>query len=125
MRRAFVHQASLRLDPGADPRAPGAAVTVALCGHWEHEGPCRWPHLATIAGRSGDELSLRVLFAADPEDEPEARRRIVRALRRGIVEGAPRPSRWTVLAERRCDLRSDEAEAAARLTAHGAASRSP
>jgi hypothetical protein len=30
----------LALPPGADERAPGAAVTVAPCGHWEHEPPC-------------------------------------------------------------------------------------
>jgi hypothetical protein len=23
-------------------------VTVALCGHWEHDGPCRWPHNSRI-----------------------------------------------------------------------------
>ena len=38
----------IRLEPGADKRAPGGAVTVALCGHWDHEGPCRWPHRSNI-----------------------------------------------------------------------------
>lgn len=32
------------LDAGGDPRALGGAVTAALCGHWEHDGRCRWPH---------------------------------------------------------------------------------
>ena len=27
------------MEPDADVQAPGAAVTVALCGHWEHEPP--------------------------------------------------------------------------------------
>jgi len=36
-------EAEVRLDSGTDPAAVGAAVTVELCGHWEHEGPCRWP----------------------------------------------------------------------------------
>ena len=40
----FVHEAAIELADGADPRAPGGAITVALCGHWEHEPPCRWPH---------------------------------------------------------------------------------
>ena len=40
-RRSFVHEADLWLAGGVDPAAVGAAVTAALCGHWEHEGPCR------------------------------------------------------------------------------------
>lgn len=39
-----MHRAELILDDEADERAPGGAVTVALCGHWDHEGPCQWPH---------------------------------------------------------------------------------
>ena len=31
-------EAELLLADDTDPAAPGAAVTVALCGHWEHEG---------------------------------------------------------------------------------------
>jgi hypothetical protein len=42
-RESHAFQAILALDEGQD-RAPGAAVTVKLCGHWEHAGPCRWPH---------------------------------------------------------------------------------
>ena len=36
---SFVHEGELELPTGADPAAVGAAVTTALCGHWEHEGP--------------------------------------------------------------------------------------
>ncbi len=115
MRVSFVHEVVLRLQHGADPRGPGAAVTVGLCGHWEHDGPCRWPHLATVSGRTGDDLTLRVLFVAEPEDEPEVRSRIVEASRRGRVEGAPQPSAWTVLRERGDALRPDEAADGARL----------
>jgi hypothetical protein len=32
-REAFVRQAELLLRAHTDPAAPGAAVTVALCGH--------------------------------------------------------------------------------------------
>jgi len=32
MRRPFAHEAFVAIDPGADTRAAGAAVTVALCG---------------------------------------------------------------------------------------------
>lgn len=44
MREAFVHEATIELDSDADQQAPGAAVTVGLCGHWEHQGACHWPH---------------------------------------------------------------------------------
>jgi hypothetical protein len=37
MRQAFAHEAVLVMEPDADVRAPGAAVAVALCGHWDHE----------------------------------------------------------------------------------------
>jgi len=46
---AYVLEARLELDDGLDPAAVGAAVTVELCGHWEHAGPCRWPHNSEIA----------------------------------------------------------------------------
>jgi hypothetical protein len=117
MRMTFAHEAALRLDPGADARAPGAGVTAALCGHWEHEGPCRWPHLTAIVRRSGDALTVRVLFAAPPEDEPEVRARIGAALRRGRLDGGPRPGGWTVVGEGSSELLDEEREAAARLTA--------
>ncbi len=41
---AYVVAASVALEDGADPASVGAAVTVELCGHWDHPGPCRWPH---------------------------------------------------------------------------------
>ena len=49
----FVHEATVELADGADPRALGGAITVALCGHWEHEPPCRWPHHTDITA-AGD-----------------------------------------------------------------------
>jgi hypothetical protein len=36
---AYALEAEIELPEGCDPRAVGAAVTVELCGHWEHEGP--------------------------------------------------------------------------------------
>lgn len=44
----FRINATLYLENGADTRAPGGAVTCALCGHWDHEGACRWPHFNQI-----------------------------------------------------------------------------
>lgn len=80
VRQAFVHNAILVMEPEADERAPGAAVTVALCGHWEHEPPCPLAPHHVRTDRVGDEMHVRVLFASEPEAETEVRRRIELAL---------------------------------------------
>ena len=48
--------------------AVGAAVTTALCGHWEHEGPCRWPHNNAIQ-QKGATFLFRTLFVAPASEE--------------------------------------------------------
>jgi hypothetical protein len=94
-RETFVHEAELRLADGADDREPGAAVTVALCGHWEHEGPCRWPHNNALVAETRP-ARFRVVFVADAADESEIRTRIVSALASGsswtLVSHHPRPA---------------------------------
>ena len=100
--QAYVHQAELMLAEGTDPAAVGAMVTVALCGHWEHDGPCRWPHHNQIDG-----AQFRTVFIATPEDEPEVRRRI-----RTALHGQPS---WLVLSDDARTLATDEQEVAARL----------
>lgn len=93
----FVHEAAIDLVAGADPRAPGGAITVALCGHWEHEPPCRWPHHTDITP-DGDRHVVRVDFAAAPEDEPAVRKKIVEALESGQqADPDGRVSRWVLL----------------------------
>ena len=94
VRFAFVHEAELRLRAGTDPAAVGAAVTTALCGHWEHEGPCRWPHNNDI--QLVDAVaSFRTLFVASATDEDQVRERIERSLRNGdgwdVVRTKSRP----------------------------------
>lgn len=77
-----MHQAELLLGEDTDPATPGAAVTVALCGHWEHEGPCRWPHNNAIdAGRVP--ARFRTLFVANAVEEQAIRELIVGALTGG------------------------------------------
>lgn len=90
----LVHR--VRLDAGGDPRALGGAVTVALCGHWEHEGECRWPHLTMTHERAGA-LVVTVDATCAPEDEDEVRRRVRAALAAGELTG-PDKSRttWTL-----------------------------
>jgi hypothetical protein len=87
MRQPFVHEAVLAMADTADERAPGAAITVELCGHWEHEPPCPLASHHTAARRCGDEVHLRVLFAADADQEAEVRSRIDSALANGYLSG--------------------------------------
>jgi len=77
-REGFVHTATLDLGPDVDPAAVGAAVTTALCGHWEHPGPCTWPHNNAIS--SGAPAELRTVFVCEPADEAAVRARIEAAL---------------------------------------------
>jgi hypothetical protein len=114
--RPFAHRAVLALSPGADRGAPGAAVTVALCGSWEHEPPCPLaPHHTGVDGPD-DALAVRVLFAAAPDDEAEVRRRIDGALAPGETAGPDGVmSRWRVLETAPDDVRDEERAHAARL----------
>ncbi len=93
-REAFVHESDLRLEDGTDPAAPGAAVTAALCGHWEHEGPCRWPHNNAVRPGNG-QTTFRTLFIARRAEEDDVRARIERALRSApawsVLRSGPRP----------------------------------
>ena len=105
-RRAFVHEAELQLEPGTAPAAVGAAVTTALCGHWKHVGPCRWPHNNT-ADLCGAGTSFRTLFVAPAAEEGEVRDRIERVLRE--AQG------WIVLETRKRPLGLREPPLARRL----------
>jgi hypothetical protein len=78
-RHAYVHEAELRLEGEVDPASVGAAVTTSLCGHWEHDGPCRWPHNNEIDAAQAV-ARFRTLFVAPPADEAEVRAKIGRAL---------------------------------------------
>ena len=101
-----------------DLGAPGAAITVALCGHWDHEPPCPLAPHHTVAQSAGDEVRLRILFAAEPEREEEVRRRIGEALAGGSVVGPDgRESRWELRSSAPAPVREDEAEHARRLAA--------
>jgi hypothetical protein len=103
-REPFAHDAVLVLDPDGDENAPGGAITVALCGSWSHEPPCPLAPHHTRVHRHGSEVTLRLLFAADPADEPRVRRLVDEVLARGwgdqpdggrtgwrLVESGPSP----------------------------------
>jgi len=106
-RRPYAHDAVLVFGPDEDDRAPGGAITTALCGHWEHEPPCPLAAHYTGVTRAGDRLRLHILFAAAPADEVEVRRRIDQAL----------SSRWQVAGSGPGVIAADEQAHAARLTA--------
>jgi hypothetical protein len=115
MRQAFVHEAVLVMEPDADVRAPGAAVTVALCGHWDHEPPCPLaPHWVGTDEDDG-ELRVRVLFAAEPDTEAQIRHLIDQALSGQLKfpDGFTTP--WRLRTSRSAEVSAEETGHAERL----------
>ena len=85
-----------------DPAALGGAVTVALCGHWEHDGVCRWPHHTTTE-TDGDEVLVAVRFDAADGEVDEVRRLIASSLRTGTMVGPDgEMTRWQVVDASTC-----------------------
>jgi hypothetical protein len=121
MQAAFAHEAILAMASDADLQAPGAAVTVALCGHWEHEPPCPLAPHHTAATRLGDavvggDVRLRILFAVDPALESVVRDRIDTALRSGrlsVPDGVT--VHWRLQSTASIPVAPDEVEHAQRL----------
>ena len=91
-----VHVAHV-VELDGDPAALGGAVTAELCGHWEHEGDCRWPH-RTDSAPDGDQWVVTVRFDASDTEVGQVRDRIDHALSRGQLT-APDGSlvRWVLL----------------------------
>ena len=92
-RRTFI----LSLFGACDSRAPGGAVTVALCGHWDHEGECRWPHLSTITEGDDGCHELTVQFDAPPEEVDVVEKKVREALEQGRLVGPEgRETTWSL-----------------------------
>ena len=104
MRQAYAHHAVI-ITTG-DEREPGAAITVALCGHWEHEPPCPLAPHHTAVTREGDTLRLRILFATEPDRVDEVRERIDDALSAGD---------WRLIESGRARIDDSERDHARRL----------
>jgi len=116
MRTAFAHEATIALGPDGDINAPGAAITVALCGSWEHQPPCPLAAHHTRAARAGDDVALRILFAAEPADEATVRQRIADALRTGHLQGPDGSvTSWQLRQENPAPVAPSEADHASRL----------
>ncbi len=96
----FTHEAVVALPGGSTSAAPGGAVTVALCGHWEHDGACAWPHHTSVVARDDASVTVRIEFACREQDEHDVRRLIRRALRGGAVVGPNGCETWTLIEER-------------------------
>jgi hypothetical protein len=107
-RTPFAHDAVVTMNPTEDDRAPGGAITVALCGSPEHEPPCPLAPHHTGAERNGDEVRLRILFAAEPDDERRVRALIDAALASG--QG------WRLVSAGASAVRPAEQDHADRLT---------
>ena len=105
-RRAYVYEAELELAPGADSRAPGGAVTVALCGHWKHEGPCRWPHYSEIDTEVAP-ARFRTVFACAADEVDDVHHAIDDAVRSA--------DEWDVTVSERREPRGDEVDLGNRL----------
>jgi hypothetical protein len=104
----YAIEADVELSSGCDPAAVGATVTVELCGHWEHDGACRWPHNSAIDSTRRP-ARFRTLFVADEGEEAAIRARIESALRSSYD--------WRVVAVRERAVAGDEQDVAARLLA--------
>jgi len=108
MSAAYVLGAELVLRPDCDPAAVGAAVTTELCGHWEHEGPCRWPHNNAIDD-SRQPARFRTLYVADADEAATVEERI-----RAALAGA---QAWELVAARRLSVEEHDRGLAERLLA--------
>jgi hypothetical protein len=119
MPQAFAHDAELVMSATADDGAPGAAITVALCGHWEHEPPCPLAPHHTRAEREGDTVRIRTLFAAEPDQAAEVHRRVDQALRAGELATPDEPdrprARWQLRRSAPAEVSAAEQEHAERL----------
>ena len=107
--RGHVHHADIAFSAAADTRAPGGVVTIALCGSWDHEGSCRWPHHTSVDA-SLTPSPVRVVFVADDDELVDVRRMIESALASG--DG------WSAVGIRVDSLTADETRLAERLRAH-------
>lgn len=119
MQSAFTHTATVILSDGADATAPGAAVTLKLCGSWNHPGPCPLaPHHTTVS-RNADELAVRVVFATGLDQEHRVRDLIIDALSSGQLIGPDgHISTWQLISETPADPHPEEQMMAAEWTSH-------
>jgi hypothetical protein len=124
MRIPYVHLATVVMSVDDDAAAPGAAITLALCGSWEHSPPCPLAPHHTRPRRNGGAVDLRVVFATEPEHEDEVRRLIDAALAAGsATDPKGMTSRWTLRGSKPGVLSGSETARALRLARQEGPSR--
>ena len=117
MRSPFAHQAEVDMAAGGDAAALGGAISVQVCGSWDHPGPCPLAPHHTELETEGDRVRLRVLFATEPENEDEVRRRIRAALATGTQVGPDgHTSTWQLVSDEASEIFPAEVMQAFRLT---------
>ncbi len=118
VRLAFVHDAVVVMRPGSSPNAPGGAIAIALCGHWDHPPPCPLAPHHVAHFQVGETVTLRVLFATEPANEQRVRSLIAGALATGQLTGPDGGvNTWQLRSAATGSIRPDEEEHAARLIA--------
>lgn len=119
-RNAYAHDAVVAMRPGGDPHAPGAAITIALCGYWDHKSPCPLAPHHVANSPAGATLKLRVLFATEPANEQRVRSLISEALAAGrVADPEGRVTSWEPRSAAPGPVRPDEEDHAARLIEQG------
>ena len=118
-RQAYAHDAVVAMQPDGSPNAIGGAITVALCGHWDHTPPCPLaPHYVT-ALPDGETVAVRILFATEPSNERRVRALIGQALAAGHLTGPEGgATTWQLSSDAASTVRPDEQDHAAGLVAH-------
>jgi len=116
VRTAFAHDAVVDVEYDTDLSGPGGAVTLALCGAFDHPPPCPVAPHATRADRQPGGVAVRVLFATEAVREAEVRRQIDEALAGGTC-AAPDGTRthWTLRSSAPGSVTESERAHAARL----------
>ena len=117
MRDAYAQDAFVTMGPDGDIRAPGGAITVALCGRIDHDPPCPVAPHHTAAERDGDAVRLRILFATEPSRAAEVRSGIEGALRAGTFDGPDGgTTTWQLRSSAPAAIAPEERDHAERLT---------
>ena len=110
----MVLETTVTLGDLTDPASLGAAITTGLCGHWEHEGACRWPHHTEVTDVTGGTAAIRTVVVARG-DRDDVERRIRDSLGRGHLPG--REGTWSVRGVAMVEPRPDEITLARRIGA--------
>lgn len=117
-RTAYAHTGTVRLTTGAAD-AIGAAITVALCGSWDHDGPCPLaPHHTSWHPDPSQPaiIHTRTLYAVEPHRHDEALTRIREGLATGkLIAPDGATATWRLLDDHPSTVEPHEADHAGHL----------